>query len=62
MSCAMQTGVAVKKRKIRSLFIRGKGNLILENATESVPQNNFHVRDWHAKNPHFKNSGNSESD
>ena len=37
------------------------GRLILENATESVPENNFHVRDWHAKNPHFKNSGNSES-
>ena len=62
MSCAMQTGVAVRKKKIKILFTWERGYLILENATESVPQNNFHVMDWHAKNPHFKNSGNSESD
>ena len=53
--------MAVKRRKASSFFIEEIGNLILENATESVPENNFHVRDWHAKNPRFKNSGDSES-
>ncbi len=61
MSWAKQVGAAVKRRKASSFFMTPTGRLILENATESVPENNFHVRDWHAKNPHFKNSGNSES-
>ena len=58
----MQFGVEVKRRKASNFFMMRTRTLILENATESVPVDNFHVRNGHAKNVRFKNSGDSESD